>query len=89
VYSKSDDASGDVILVVVNLDPHHVQAGYTWLDLDALGVAEDRSSRSTTCSAAAPTGGAAADNYVELDPHISPPTSSRCDRPPHRTSSDH
>jgi starch synthase (maltosyl-transferring) len=35
-YLKSDDASSDVILVVVNLDPHNVQSGWIELDLAAL-----------------------------------------------------
>ena len=35
-YSKR--AGRDVVLVVVNLDPHHVQSGWLDLDLDALGV---------------------------------------------------
>jgi starch synthase (maltosyl-transferring) len=35
-YLKSDDASSDVILVVVNLDPHNVQSGWMELDLEAL-----------------------------------------------------
>lgn len=39
-YSKS--AEDDVVLVVVNLDPHHVQSGWVDLDLDALGVDPDR-----------------------------------------------
>jgi len=35
-YSKR--AGEDVVLVVVSLDPHHVQSGWVDLDLDALGV---------------------------------------------------
>jgi starch synthase (maltosyl-transferring) len=35
-YSKSDEPSNDVILVIVNLDPHNVQSGWVDLDLDAL-----------------------------------------------------
>jgi starch synthase (maltosyl-transferring) len=37
-YSKSDEASSDVILVIVNLDPLSVQSGWVDLDLDALGL---------------------------------------------------
>jgi starch synthase (maltosyl-transferring) len=37
-YSKSDPASRDTVLVVVNLDPHYAQSGWLELDLDALGV---------------------------------------------------
>jgi starch synthase (maltosyl-transferring) len=32
---------GDVVLMVVNLDPHHVQAGWVDLDLSALGLDDD------------------------------------------------
>ncbi|MFP3882981.1 MAG: alpha-1,4-glucan--maltose-1-phosphate maltosyltransferase [Actinomycetota bacterium] len=39
-YSKR--AGEDVVLVVVSLDPHHVQSGWIDLDLDALGVAADQ-----------------------------------------------
>ena len=35
-YSKQAD--DDVVLVVVNLDPHHLQSGWVQLDLSALGV---------------------------------------------------
>jgi starch synthase (maltosyl-transferring) len=37
-YLKSDESSDNVIIVVVNLDPYHVQAGWIELDLSALGL---------------------------------------------------
>jgi starch synthase (maltosyl-transferring) len=37
-YVKSDASSDNVIIVVVNLDPHHVQSGWIELDLRALGL---------------------------------------------------
>lgn len=37
-YLKSDESSGNVIIVVVNLDPHHVQSGWIELDPRALGL---------------------------------------------------
>jgi starch synthase (maltosyl-transferring) len=37
-YAKVDPASGNAIVTVVNLDPHHVQEGFVELDLAALGV---------------------------------------------------
>ncbi len=37
-YSKSSPDGGDVVLVVVNLDPRWPQSGWTDLDLGALGV---------------------------------------------------
>jgi len=35
-YLKTDEASGNVILTVVNLDPHNTQSGWIDLDLDSL-----------------------------------------------------
>jgi len=35
-YLKSDEASGNIILTVVNLDPHHVQSGWVELDMSLL-----------------------------------------------------
>jgi starch synthase (maltosyl-transferring) len=35
-YTKSHEPSNDVVLVIVNLDPHHAQSGWIDLDLDAL-----------------------------------------------------
>jgi starch synthase (maltosyl-transferring) len=40
-YSRYDPGSGSRVLVFVNLDPHHVQAGWTDLDLGALGLRAD------------------------------------------------
>ena len=40
-YSKS--SADDVVLVVVNLDPHHAQAGWIALDLESLGLSPDQS----------------------------------------------
>jgi len=37
-YSKATDDRSNVVLVVVNLDVRHTQAGWVNLDLDALGV---------------------------------------------------
>ncbi|MGW0516377.1 maltotransferase domain-containing protein [Crossiella sp. NPDC003009] len=37
-YSKQDPASGDTVVVVVNLDPDNGQQGTLWLDLPALGM---------------------------------------------------
>ncbi len=37
-YSKATDELDNVILTVVNLDPHHVQSGWVNLDLDQLDI---------------------------------------------------
>jgi starch synthase (maltosyl-transferring) len=38
IISYSKRAGEDVVLVVVSLDPHHIQSGWVSLDLSALGV---------------------------------------------------
>jgi len=35
-YLKTDEASGNVVLTVVNLDAHHAQSGWVNLDMNAL-----------------------------------------------------
>jgi starch synthase (maltosyl-transferring) len=40
-YSKHTDDLSDVVLTVVNLDPHNPQADTLWLDLDTLGLPAD------------------------------------------------
>jgi starch synthase (maltosyl-transferring) len=41
-YVKSDEATGNIILIVVNLDPYNVQSGWVDLELDILQVESDR-----------------------------------------------
>jgi starch synthase (maltosyl-transferring) len=41
-YVKSDGATGNIILTVVNLDPYNVQSGWVDLELDTLQVESDR-----------------------------------------------
>ncbi|MFL6140253.1 MAG: alpha-1,4-glucan--maltose-1-phosphate maltosyltransferase [Labedaea sp.] len=66
-YSKTDPASGDTVLVVINLDPHHVQDGTVWLDLPALGFGwTDRFPVRDEVTGAHWEWGQA--NYVRLDP---------------------
>ncbi|HUZ70600.1 MAG TPA: maltotransferase domain-containing protein [Candidatus Saccharimonadales bacterium] len=40
--SRTTPDKEDVLLLVVNLDPHHPREATTWLDLGALGIAADR-----------------------------------------------
>jgi len=37
-YSKTAGPDGDALLMIVNLDPHHVQSGWVELDLATLGL---------------------------------------------------
>jgi starch synthase (maltosyl-transferring) len=41
-YSKSTSDNSNVVLTVVNIDPHHVQRGWVNLPLDDLGLEGDR-----------------------------------------------
>ena len=66
--SKSDPATGDLVLVVCSLDPHGAQTGTTALDMPALGL--DWSNRFVVVDELT---GAEFEwgqyNYVELGPH--------------------
>jgi len=67
-FSKSDPASGDVVLVVCSLTPNDVQIGTTALDMPALGLAwADRFSATDELTGALFDWGQY--NYVELGPH--------------------
>jgi starch synthase (maltosyl-transferring) len=41
-YSKESEDRANLIVVVVNLDPHHTQAGFVTLALDELQIPTDR-----------------------------------------------
>jgi starch synthase (maltosyl-transferring) len=71
-YSKHDDRTGDVVLVIVNLDPGFPQAGWTDLDMPALGLAWDAAfaARDLITSRVFPWRGRR--NYVELHPARQP-----------------
>ncbi len=63
----------DVVLVVVNLDPHHRQSGWTGLDLAALGVpADDQPYQVHDLLTGARYLWHGPRNYVELDPQVVP-----------------
>ena len=84
-YSKT--AGDDRILVVVNLDPQYVQAGMTWLDMQALGLEEDDHFEVHDLFAGGTYHWHGPANYVQLDPHISPAHIFEVRR--HRTEADH
>ncbi len=71
-YSKTDRDGDDVILVVVNLDPHWEQAGTTWLDLDALGVDEDSEFQVHDLFGGGTYLWRGPDNFIQLNPHVTP-----------------
>jgi starch synthase (maltosyl-transferring) len=68
-YSKSSD--GNVVLCVVNLDPHHRQAGFVDLSLGHLGL-DDRPFQVQDLLGGGTFLWQGPRNYVELDPGVLP-----------------
>ncbi|EAR23434.1 alpha-1,4-glucan--maltose-1-phosphate maltosyltransferase [Nitrococcus mobilis] len=71
-YSKHCDALDNVILVVVNVDPHHTQAGWVELPLEALQLLPEHPYQVHDLLSDARYLWQGARNYVELDPHSAP-----------------
>ncbi|MDQ6848250.1 MAG: alpha-1,4-glucan--maltose-1-phosphate maltosyltransferase [Candidatus Dormibacteraeota bacterium] len=67
VSRMSDDGS-DVLLVIVNLDPHSAHAATTWLDLEALGIPADAPFAAHDELSGATYSWWGPANYVRLDP---------------------
>jgi starch synthase (maltosyl-transferring) len=87
VYSKRDGSGDDVVLVVVNLDPHWQQSGHTWLDLGELGIPEDSEFQVHDLFGGGTFLWHGRRNYVELNPHVTPAHIFQV-RPRHRTEQD-
>jgi starch synthase (maltosyl-transferring) len=62
----------DLVLMVVNLDPRHRQAGWTQLDLEALGIAPGEDFQVHDLLGGAWYRWHGPRNYVELDPGVTP-----------------
>ncbi len=71
-YSKSTDDLADVVLTVVNVDPHHKQIGMVTLPLEALGIDRDRSYQAHELLSGARYIWNGPRNYIELDPNSTP-----------------
>ena len=71
-YTKSTEDHADVVLTVVNLDPHHTQTGMVNLPLEALGIERDRSYQAHELLSGARYIWNGPRNYVELNPQSSP-----------------
>jgi starch synthase (maltosyl-transferring) len=71
-YSRATDDRGNVLLVVVNLDPHHPHAGWLSLDLAALGVPTDAAYQVHDLVGDARFLWRGPRAYVELDPRVMP-----------------
>ena len=71
-YSKRTSDGSNVILVVVNLSPHHVHSGWLELDLDSLGLDAERPFQVHDLLTNAHYLWQGPRNYIEVDPHSVP-----------------
>ena len=71
-YTKSAPDAGDVILTVVNVDPHHVQRGMVTLPLEELGLDPDRPYQAHELLSGARYLWNGPRNFVEINPHSMP-----------------
>lgn len=71
-YSKTEPQADDIIIVVVNLDPHHTQSGWVTLDLEAIGIDGREPYQVHDLISDARYLWHGATNYVELNPHSMP-----------------
>ncbi len=67
-YSKSTPDSSNVVLTVVNVDPHHVQRGWVNLPLQELGIDPDRPYQAHEMISGARYFWSGPRNYVEINP---------------------
>jgi len=71
-YSKESDDRSNLILVVVNLDPHHTQSGFVNLPLDELQIPSDRAYEAEDLLTGDRYMWHGPRNYVELNPQARP-----------------
>ena len=67
-YTKSTEDLADVVLTVVNLDPHHTQVGMVTLPLEQLGIPPDRTYQAHEQLSGARYMWNGPRNYVEINP---------------------
>jgi starch synthase (maltosyl-transferring) len=71
-YSKTTPDNSNVILTVVNVDPHHVQRGMVNLPLEELGIERDRPFQAHELISGARYLWNGPRNYIELNPSSIP-----------------
>jgi starch synthase (maltosyl-transferring) len=71
-FSKRTEDHGDVVLVVVSLDPHHTQSGTTHLDLGELGLPHDEPFHVEDLLSGIRYEWRGPRNFVRLDPQVMP-----------------
>ncbi|MBI3247672.1 MAG: alpha-1,4-glucan--maltose-1-phosphate maltosyltransferase [Deltaproteobacteria bacterium] len=71
-YSKSTEDYANVILVVVNLDPHHTHSDWMELSLETLGLDPQQPYQAHDLLSDARYLWSGARNYIELNPQVMP-----------------
>ncbi|HET8611030.1 MAG TPA: alpha-1,4-glucan--maltose-1-phosphate maltosyltransferase [Burkholderiales bacterium] len=71
-YSKCTSDRSNIVIAVVNLDPHHVQSGWLDLPLDAFDLAPDQPYQMHDLLSGARYIWQGPRNFVQLDPQILP-----------------
>ena len=71
-YVKHDNAASDIILTIVNLDPHNTQSGWVLLDLATLRLAADQPFQVHDLLSDQRYPWRGPRNFVALDPHRMP-----------------
>jgi len=71
-YSKTTASLDNIILIVVNLDPHHTQTGWVTLTLESLGLEHSDSYQVYDLIGGATYLWQGQQNYIELNPHVCP-----------------
>jgi starch synthase (maltosyl-transferring) len=71
-YCKRDDASGNLVVVVVNLDPHHTHRGWITLPLEDFGLDSHQNYQMQDLLTSSHFLWRGARNFVELDPRFVP-----------------
>jgi starch synthase (maltosyl-transferring) len=71
-YGRTTTDGGETVVVVVNLDPHHVQSGWVTLPLDELGMDPERPFQVHDLLGGARYLWHGPRNFIQLDPESSP-----------------
>jgi starch synthase (maltosyl-transferring) len=71
-YSKVDQGGGNLLLMVLNLDPYHTQAGLVDVPIHRWGIAPDQQYQVHDLIADARYSWRNWKNYVELNPYVQP-----------------
>jgi starch synthase (maltosyl-transferring) len=71
-YSKSTESMDDIVLTIVNLDPHHTQRGWVTLPLEEWGLGRQNSYQVHDLLTDSRFLWSGSRNYVELDPTFVP-----------------